>query len=107
MQVLEALPTGVRDTTPSFTFASPSPNPASATATLRFDLPRESNVRLSIYDVAGRRVRELDSGVRTAGDHAITWDLRDTSGRAVASGVYFARLEVEGRAATRKIMTLK
>jgi len=107
MQVLEALPTGVRDTTPSFTFASPSPNPASATATLRFDLPRESSVRLSIYDVAGRRVRELDSGVRTAGDHAITWDLRDTSGRAVASGVYFARLEVEGRAATRKIMTLK
>jgi hypothetical protein len=107
MQVLEALPTGVHDTTPSFTFASPNPNPANAMATLRFGLPRETSVRLNIYDVAGRRVRELDSGVRTAGEHAITWDLRDGDGHAVASGLYFARLEVEGRAVTRKIMAVK
>lgn len=107
MQVLEALPTGVHDTTPSFTFASPSPNPANATATLRFDLPRETSVRLNIYDVAGRRVRELTSGVRPAGETAITWDLRDGEGHAVASGLYFARLEVQGRAVTRKIMTVK
>jgi len=107
MSVQEALPTGVHDTTPSFTFAGPTPNPANATSTFRFDLPRDANVQLNIYDVAGRRVRELDRGVRRAGDHAVTWDLRDAGGRAVASGLYFARLDVEGHAVTRKIMTVK
>jgi hypothetical protein len=107
MQVLEALPTGVHDTTPGFTFASPSPNPASALAILRFDLPNETSVRLNIYDVAGRRVRELDSGRETAGEHAVAWDLRDGEGHGVASGLYFARLEAGGRAVTRKIMMVK
>jgi hypothetical protein len=107
LQVLEAVTTDVPTTTPSFTFANPSPNPALGPVTLRFALPRAANVRLAIYDVAGRRVREIASGEQGIGEHAIAWDHRDQAGRAVASGVYFARLEVEGRAITRKLMTVK
>lgn len=88
-------------------FASPSPNPARASLTLRFSLPREAPVRLAIYDVSGRRVRQLASGAQPAGEHAISWDLRDDGGRSVGTGLYFARLEVQGSALTRALATLR
>jgi hypothetical protein len=52
-------------------------------------------------------VRELASGAQPAGEHAIAWDLRDQSGRAVGAGLYFARLEAAGQALTRKLATLQ
>ena len=99
-------PTDVGDGVPprELSFASPKPNPATALSTLRYALPRESRVRLAVYDAAGRLVREVASGIRAAGAHAEAWDLRDGGGRAVGPGLYFARLEVAGHAAlTRRI----
>ncbi len=108
MQVLEAVTTGVSTPpAPGFAFGPASPNPARAPLNLRFELTRETRVRLSIYDVNGRRVRELASGVRAVGPHTITWDLRDERGRAVAAGIFFARLEAQGRSLTQKVVTLK
>ena len=63
--------------------------------TLRFTLPHSARVSLAIFDGAGRRIREVTSGVVSQGEHAFTWDLRDESGRASGAGVYLARLEVE------------
>src|SRR5262245_12220531 len=85
----------------------PSPNPANGPVTLRFVLTREAPVDLAIFDVSGRRVRKLARGARPAGPHTITWDLRDESGRAVGAGLYFARLEAEGRSLTRMLATRK
>lgn len=108
MQVLEAVTTGVPDSTPgSVALSRAGPNPARGSALLRFSLRRNAPVRLVIFDASGRRVRVLVSGTRPAGVHAITWDLRDESGRAVPSAIYFARLEAEGRAFTEKLATLK
>jgi hypothetical protein len=76
---------------------SPSPMPARSSVRLplwRADLP---NVVLTIRDLTGRRVRELTT--YRVGDSALTWDLRDGHGQAVASGVYFARLTVAGQPA--------
>jgi hypothetical protein len=92
---------------PTVTFARPSPNPASGIATLSFTLPRAGGVRLAIYDIAGRRVRELASGATPAGEHAIRWDLRDDAGHAVGAGLYFARLETEGLTFTKKLTALR
>jgi hypothetical protein len=86
-------------------FATPNPNPARAAVTLSFALPRETTLRLAIYDVGGREVRELISGVQSAGTHQVRWDLRDDRGEPVPPGVCFARLEVGGRAITRKVVT--
>lgn len=108
MQVLEAITTGVPESTPlPFALARPGPNPARESVTLRFSLPSEAAATLAIYDVQGRRVRALASGPRAAGPHAVSWDLRDDRGRAVASGLYFARLEAGGRTFTAKISTLR
>src|SRR5204862_5407104 len=98
---IQGLQAGTVDVSPpplvpgAIAFARPSPNPARGALTLRFTLPREAAVRLIVFDVNGRRVRELASGAQPAGEHAIAWDLRDQSGRAVGTGLYFARLEAE------------
>ena len=92
---------------PGITFAPPSPNPARGPVRLSFALPRAAAVRLGIYDVDGRRVRDLLSGAQPAGRHEIAWDQRDESGRTVPAGVCFARLEVEGRALTHKLTTMR
>ena len=87
-------------------FAPVAPNPALSVATLRFSLAHSARFSLAIFNPAGRRIREVTSGVASEGEHAFTWDLRDESGRAAGSGVYFARLEVEGRVVTRMLVAL-
>jgi hypothetical protein len=62
------------------------PNPFNPTTTIKYDLPEDSHVSLVIYDVLGRKVAELESGVKEAGYHSTTWNAS-----SVASGVYFAR----------------
>ena len=91
----------------SITFSPPSPNPARGPVMFRFALPRSAAVRLAIYDVGGRRLRELVSGFRPAGAHDIAWDLKDESGRAVPAGLLFVRLDAEGQAFIEKIATVR
>jgi hypothetical protein len=82
-------------------------SPARGPVTLSFALPHTAPVRLAIYDLGGRRVRELVSGVQPGGTHEVVWDLRDDSGRPLPAGVSFARLEVEGKALSTKLVTLQ
>jgi glucose/arabinose dehydrogenase len=78
-------------------FAS-NPTPARGSATLQWSLAREAPVRLAIFDALGRRVRTLvPESVRGAGEHFVRWDGGTDSGGHVASGVYLARLVVDGR----------
>jgi outer membrane receptor protein involved in Fe transport len=108
MQVLEAGTVDVfASATSDIAFLRPSPNPARGALKLRFTLSSAARVSLAIYEVTGRRVREVASGVQPAGQHAYVWDLRDQAGRAVHAGLYFARLEVEGRLLTQKLVTLE
>jgi hypothetical protein len=81
------------------------PNPFNPLTTIRFDIPRPGRVSLSVRDVAGRMVVTLADGWRRSGGFTESWDGTDASGRPVPSGVYFARLEADDFAATRK-MTL-
>lgn len=61
-------------------------------ATLRFALREPEEVRLDVFDVAGRRVTTLVSGTRGAGEHEVAWDGETRYGVA-RRGVYFARLD--------------
>ena len=61
-----------------------------------YALPEAGTVRLSVYNVAGQRIRTLADGYRSAGTHSVVWDGKNDSGRAVASGVYVYRLVVGG-----------
>ncbi|MFN8179747.1 MAG: FlgD immunoglobulin-like domain containing protein [bacterium] len=87
----------------TLTLEAPRPNPSAGETRLAFALPKESRVRLAVYDVVGRRVRELLAETRSAGRHEVTWDGRDSAGHAVAAGVYFARLSAAGETQATRI----
>ena len=85
------------------------PNPFNPATVFRFTLAEDARVRLTVYDVRGRRVRTVLDGPLTAGAHDThRWDGRDDRGRAATSGTYFYRLEVDGRpVGTGKMMLVK
>jgi len=83
------------------------PNPFRSQTQIRFDLPGDSNVRLCIYDVEGRLVRTLASGIESAGSRSVTWDGRDNDGREVAAGVFFSKLEATGKVLVQKSILLR
>ncbi len=72
------------------------PNPFRANTVIRFGLPSAVVTRLAIYDLAGRRVRNLVDGRLVAGWHRAEWDGRSDAGRPMLSGVFFCRLEAAG-----------
>jgi hypothetical protein len=78
------------------------PNPFRPSTEIAFVLPRASTIALSVYDVAGRRVANLWEGPTPAGRHAIAWEPV-----GVAPGVYFFRLNADGRELVRKGVRLK
>ena len=57
---------------------------------------------LTVYDVLGRRVRQLWQGSLRAGTHRFVWDGHDAAGKAVAAGVYLYRVEVDERVETKR-----
>ncbi len=84
-----------------------SPNPFNPRTTIRFYLQSQAQVTLTVFDAAGRRVATLLDAVSPAGENSITWDGRETSGRAVSSGVYFYTLETGKQTLTKKMLLLK
>ena len=83
------------------------PNPFTHTTLVPFDLPEAGPMTLTVYDVLGQRVRVLAEGERAAGPHSATWDGRDASGQAVASGVYVCTLRAAGTVVTRKLLVVR
>jgi hypothetical protein len=87
--------------------AAPSPNPTRAGTEIQYVLPRAADIRLVVYDVAGRLVRVLESDRREAGPHVAHWDGRDAAGAETSSGLYFVKLVVEGRDLTRTVVRMR
>ncbi len=79
------------------------PNPFTQSVSIGYTLPQPGHVCLAVYDLLGRPARVLCDGVRAAGTYRACWDGRDATGRAMSSGVYFARLEAGAQAATWRI----
>jgi hypothetical protein len=87
-------------------FLTGAPNPANWRTTLQFRLPTPGDARLKVYGANGRMIRTLLDGPATAGTHAVEWDLTDSHGNRLPSGVYFYRLQGDGVDMTRKILLL-
>lgn len=83
------------------------PNPFNPRTTVYFSVPSDTYVRLTVYDVAGRRVRDLTEGMFHAGEHAIDWNGEDRSGRVMACGTYIVRLETEGHEQVQRVTLVK
>jgi hypothetical protein len=87
--------------------AAPWPNPARRNATFEFSLARAGRVDLAVYSVDGRRVKTLVNDEREAGAWREAWDGTDESGHAAAPGLYYTRLQADGRRFTRRLVLLR
>ena len=84
-----------------FSLAQNYPNPFNASTTIRFDVPSEAPVRLTVFDASGRKVAVLTDRVYAPGVHELNWNAND-----LASGMYFYRMETGGRIVHTRQMTL-
>ncbi len=80
------------------------PNPFNPATRISFELPSAARVRLSVYDVRGRRLVVLVDELRSEGAHQVLWRATDATGGALASGAYVALLEIEGQRQTVKLL---
>jgi M6 family metalloprotease-like protein len=100
--------------TPSYTLKlfQNEPNPfdpvgVNSETVISFLLPIQTSVSLNVFDVKGRLVTTLVSGVRSEGPHQVPWDGRNARGGRVASGVYFYQLRAGGQAVSKKMVLLR
>ena len=83
------------------------PNPFNPSTSIDFTVPQKSNLRISIYDILGREVKELFNGVKESGDHTIRWNGMDNSSKVVGTGMYFYVLETDNFRVAKKMAFLK
>jgi hypothetical protein len=83
------------------------PNPFNPTTTIKYTIPKESNVKLEIYDITGRLVNTVVNQSQGAGTYSVTWDGSNSSGQKVGSGMYLYRINAGSFIAVKKMILLK
>lgn len=96
------------DPTPGYAIDAIYPNPFNPSTRVEFSVPEKTGLEIKVYDVRGKLVKTLFSGMKQAGTYTVTWNGTNTRGQNVSSGVYFCRLRMEGeKGLTRKVVLLR
>ena len=91
----------------TFTLHQNFPNPFNPITTLRYDLPENNFVMLTVYDMLGRTVVQLANTTQEAGFKSVQWDATDSMGRPVSAGVYIYQIQAGEFIQTKKMVLLK
>jgi hypothetical protein len=83
------------------------PNPFNPVTTLRYDLPKDSNVRIIIYDLIGHKIRTLIDLDQAAGYKSVQWNATNDAGASVSAGLYFYTIQAGKFSKTNKMLLLK
>ena len=83
------------------------PNPFNPVTTLRYDLPEDGFVNITIYDMIGNVINKVVNEVQNSGYKSIQWDATNTQGQSVSAGVYFYTIEAGDFRQTKKMILLK
>ena len=84
-----------------------SPNPFNATTEIRYSIPEQGLVSLTVYSINGKVIKTLVQEVQNGGTYRVLWDGTDTQDRAVAGGVYLYSLEFDGMRLNRRMLLVK
>jgi glucuronoarabinoxylan endo-1,4-beta-xylanase len=87
-----------------FELAQNYPNPFSSSTVISYNIHKQSDIQVTIYDILGREVRKFAIGHQTTGSHNIVWDGRNTFGQIVANGIYLCKLQVGGKSQVKKMI---
>jgi hypothetical protein len=80
------------------------PNPFNPITTIKFNLPQNSHVTLTVYNILGQTITTLIDVQRQAGTYYVTWDGKDMQGNQVASGIYFCKIAAGDFTQIRKMI---
>ena len=83
------------------------PNPFNAETVITYQVPVEGDVTIYVYNQLGQKIRTLVNRTVSAGHHQVIWDSASDAGNAVTSGVYFCRIEMNGRHRIQKMILLR
>ena len=83
------------------------PNPFNPVTTLRYDLPEDALVNITIYDIMGRIVRTLINSQQNAGFKSIQWNATNDAGSPLSAGLYLYKIQADYLVQTRKMVLLK
>jgi hypothetical protein len=85
------------------------PSPMQHSTNVMLTIPQDANVKLTVYDLCGRRVRRLIDGTMQSGNHLIQWNGNSDNNKRLPQGIYFMRMEVPayGFAQNRKIVLVR
>ncbi len=83
------------------------PNPFNPKTNISFNLQQEEQVKINIYNIAGKSVRKLIDTKMPAGHHSVEWDGTDDTNNALGSGVYFYRMTTSDYQDLKKLILLK
>jgi len=102
-----AAPAPDGDTPRSLTLLGNTPNPFNPLTKINFFLPAAAEVKLEVFDLAGRRVRVLFDGPLPAGSNQVAWDGRNEDGQDTPSGAYFYKVTGPQETLTAKMMLVR
>ena len=83
------------------------PNPFNPSTNIEFITPRESHVKIEIFNSNGQLIKTLTNQNYSSGRHHLTWDAKDNNGSRVTSGIYFYRLSTDNFVQTNRMVLLK
>ena len=83
------------------------PNPFNPMTILRYELPKDSFVRITIYNMMGKIIKYLVNNRQTAGYRSVQWNATNNEGHLVPAGVYLYRIETNDFRQTKKMVLLK
>ena len=99
--------TGINSAVPNqFSLAQNYPNPFNPTTKIKFSIAKGSKVKITIYDMLGRKVRDIVNGYHKPGRYTIDFNAA-ANGSKLASGVYIYRIKAGGFTASKKMTLLK
>ena len=83
------------------------PNPFNPSTTIRYELPEEAMVNVTIYDMLGRQVKTLINKTQDAGYKSVIWDATNDYGKPVSAGIYLYQIQAGEYIRTKKMVLLK
>ena len=83
------------------------PNPFNPITTLRYDLPEDAMVNITIYDMMGRQVKTLINDEQTAGYRSLQWNATNDAGSPISAGMYLYMIQAGEFRQTKKMILLK
>jgi len=114
LMILKSTVTSVDDETPvkgkipnQFKLMQNYPNPFNPVTVIRFEIPKASEVRITVYNILGEKVKTLVSGYLSAGSSSVKWDGTNDKGEQVSSGIYVYQMIAGNSIIIRRMILIK